>query len=278
AVHRRRPRAGRGQPVGAFPGDQRRALPRARASAAPPRAVAGAGGRAQGAVRRDVGDRAHGAAGDPRQARAARLHLQVPPARARAARRPQRLMGSVALLWLRRDLRVTDHPALAAARESADSLVPVFCFDPALLEGRHRSGPRTQFLLECLRDLEGSLRELGSRLVIREGPPERELPALARELGAREVHVTADVGPYARRRDRTVRDALREVDCELVFHPGLFAVDDPAAIRTGQGRPYTVFTPYHRAWSQAPRRELIGKSRALPAPPSKLRAGRIPSL
>ena len=187
-------------------------------------------------------------------------------------------MASVALLWLRRDLRLNDHPALAAARDAADSVVPVFCLDPALLEGRHRSGPRTQFLLECLHDVDGSLRELGSRLAIREGPPQRELAALARELGAREVHVTADVGPYARRRDRVVRDALRETDCELVFHPGLFAVDDPAAIRTQQGGPYTVFTPYHRAWSQAPRREVRDRPRALPPSPSKLRHGRIPSL
>jgi deoxyribodipyrimidine photo-lyase len=187
-------------------------------------------------------------------------------------------MGSVALLWMRRDLRVTDHPALAAASESADSLVPVFCFDPALLEGRHRSGSRTQFLLECLRDLDGSLRELGSRLVIREGPPERELPALARELGARKVHVTADVGPYARRRDRRVRDVLRRADCELCFHPGLFAVDDPAAIHTGEGRPYMVFTPYHRAWLQAPRRDVLGRPRSLSPAPSLLRQGQIPSL
>ena len=154
----------------------------------------------------------------------------------------------------------------------------MFCLDPALLEGRHRSGPRTQFLLECLHDVDGSLRELGSRLAIREGPPQRELAALARELGAREVHVTADVGPYARRRDRAVRDALRETDCELVFHPGLFAVDDPAAIRTSRAGPYTVFTPYHRAWSQAPRREVRDRPRALPPSPSKLRHGRIPSL
>ncbi len=187
-------------------------------------------------------------------------------------------MGSVALLWLRRDLRVTDHPAMAAAREAADSLVPVFCLDPALLEGRHRSGPRTQFLLECLRDLDGSLRGLGSRLVIREGPPERELPALARELDAREVHVTADVGPYARRRDRAVRDALRRAEVELCFHPGLFAVDDPAAIRTGEGRPYVVFTPYHRAWSQARRRDVLGRPRSLSPAPSRLRQGQIPSL
>jgi deoxyribodipyrimidine photo-lyase len=187
-------------------------------------------------------------------------------------------MASVALLWLRRDLRVTDHPALAVAREAADSLVPVFCLDPALLQGRHRSAPRTQFMLECLRDVDASLRELGSYLAIRHGPPQRELPGLASDLGARTVHVTADVGPYARRRDRTVRDALQAVDCELCFHPGLFAVDDPAAIRTGGGGPYTVFTPYHRAWARAPRRQVLGEPDSLPPPPARLPRGEIPSL
>jgi deoxyribodipyrimidine photolyase len=49
-----------------------------------------------------------------------------------------------ALLWLRRDLRVRDHPALRAALDAADVVVPVFCFDPGLLGGRHASGPRTQ--------------------------------------------------------------------------------------------------------------------------------------
>jgi deoxyribodipyrimidine photo-lyase len=55
-----------------------------------------------------------------------------------------------AIVWYRRDLRVHDHPALRAALEADDRVVPVFCFDERLLNGRHRSGPRTQFLLECL--------------------------------------------------------------------------------------------------------------------------------
>ena len=59
-----------------------------------------------------------------------------------------------AILWLRRDLRVHDHPALEAARTRRRHLVPVFCFDDRLLHGRHASGPRTQFLLECLADLD----------------------------------------------------------------------------------------------------------------------------
>jgi deoxyribodipyrimidine photo-lyase len=55
-----------------------------------------------------------------------------------------------AIVWFRRDLRVRDHPALRAAVAEADGVVPAFCFDDRLLHGRHASGPRTQFLLECL--------------------------------------------------------------------------------------------------------------------------------
>ena len=75
--------------------------------------------------------------------------------------------------------------------DAHNDVVPVFCFDGRLLHGRHASGPRTQFLLECLADLDGSLREHGSGLVVRHGHPEREFAALADEIGAEELHSTA---------------------------------------------------------------------------------------
>ena len=56
-----------------------------------------------------------------------------------------------ALVWFRRDLRVHDHPALRAALDAHERVVPVFCLDDRLLHGRHASGPRTQFLLESPR-------------------------------------------------------------------------------------------------------------------------------
>ena len=174
---------------------------------------------------------------------------------------------SVALVWFRRDLRLHDHPALRAALDSADVVVPVFCLDDGLLRGRHASGPRTQFLLECLAELDAGLRDRGSHLLVRHGPPQRELPALATELGAREVHLSADVGPFARRRQRQVHDALGGAVAFCV-HPGLFAVDRLDAIRTRAGGPYTVFTPFHRAWASQPRRDVLGAPRRLPRTPS----------
>jgi len=185
---------------------------------------------------------------------------------------------STALLWYRRDLRVHDHPALEAARAGVDRLVPVFCLDDRLLHGRHASGPRTQFLLECLRALDAALAERGSRLVVRHGPPERELAALVRETDADAVHFSADVTPYARRRGRLVREALASEAVELRAHPGLYAVDAPGEIRTRQGRPQTVFSPYHRAWLATGRREPLGAPRRLPPLPAKLAKGRLPTL
>ena len=186
-------------------------------------------------------------------------------------------MSTVAILWMRRDLRLADNPALTAAA-AADRLVPVFCLDPRLLDGRHRSGSRTQFMLDCLHDVDRSLRELGSRVVIRRGHPERELAALARDVGATAVHAAADVGPYARKRDQAVSSALAACDVDLVLHPGTFVVDDPAEIRTGDGGPYTVFTPYHRSWERAPRREPLSRPRSLPGLPAGVRTDRIPAL
>jgi deoxyribodipyrimidine photo-lyase len=176
-----------------------------------------------------------------------------------------------ALVWLTRDLRAHDHPALRAALDRHERVVPVFCFDPRLLRGRHASGSRTQFMLECL----GELDERLGGIVFRHGPPERELPVLARELRSETVHASADVGPFAARRRRAV---ARTLGCELVLHPGVAAVDDLGALSTQSGKPYTVFSPFHRAWLAEPRREPIDAPRALPGPPRGVRKGELPTL
>lgn len=176
------------------------------------------------------------------------------------------------ILWLRRDLRVHDHPALDAARRDAEHLVPVFCFDDRLLHGRHSSGPRTQFLLECLADLDESLRKRGSALVIRHGEPEVEIPKLAAQTNADAVHYSGDVSAFARTRDS------RMTGIQTHEHPGTFVLDDLGSIRTTAGKPYTVFTPFYRSWTEQPRREKRGAPRSLPPLPSGLEPGSLPSL
>jgi deoxyribodipyrimidine photo-lyase len=186
-------------------------------------------------------------------------------------------MSDPALIWFARDLRLRDHPALTAALDGGGPVIPVFCFDDRLLDGRHRSGPRTQFLLECLADLDRRLRDRGSGLVVRRGHPERELARLAREVRAAALHFSDDVGPFARRRAARVRQAMAALGVEATAHPGTNVID-VGEIATRQGGPYTVFSPFHRTWLEHGRRPVVGAPGELPPLPSRLAKGRIPTL
>jgi deoxyribodipyrimidine photo-lyase len=185
-------------------------------------------------------------------------------------------MTDTAIVWFRRDLRIHDHPSLTAAARSAERVVPVFVLDEALLGGRFASGPRIRFLLGCLRELREALRERGADLVVHSGDPVRELVALARETGSRELHFASDVSAFAMARDRRVCAAMEDAGVAVVRHPGLF-VADVGKPRTKSGKPYAVFSPFRRAWARLERREVHDAPRSL-ARPWGVRAGEIPSV
>jgi len=185
------------------------------------------------------------------------------------------MADDVSVMWFRRDLRVRDHPALAEAAAHG-RCVPVFVFDPRLLTtGRFPSAIRTQFMLGCLAELDGALRERGGKLVVRFGRPEEQIGKLCADVGAQDLYFTADVAPWARRRDQRVIDALEHVRAHPM--PGACVVDDPAAIRTQTGRPYTVFSPFARAWRTVPRRALLNAPQEIRTP-ANVNAGSLPSL
>lgn len=184
-------------------------------------------------------------------------------------------MPSTCLLWMRRDLRLHDHPALHRARAEFDVVVPVFVLDDALLHGRYASSPRARFLFGCLRALDGQLHERGSGLVLRRGAPEHELPKLAAEVGARAVLWTSDVSPYALRRDAAVTAALQERGVRAVPNTGTYA-RDVSKVRKADGDAFTVFTPYWKTWERLAAREVVDAPRALAPLPAGLDRGELP--
>jgi deoxyribodipyrimidine photo-lyase len=155
---------------------------------------------------------------------------------------------AAAVIWFRRDLRLSDHPALLAAVDAAGpggQVVAAFCLDDRL---RGPSGPnRLAFLYGCLRDLDEAI---GGNLTVRAGDPVRVIPDLAREVGAEQVFVSADFGPYGAARDVDVEDALASRQVDLVRVGSPYAVD-PGTIRNKSGAPYKVFTPFSGAWRAA---------------------------
>ncbi|MDR7385636.1 cryptochrome/photolyase family protein [Promicromonospora iranensis] len=147
-----------------------------------------------------------------------------------------------ALVWFRRDLRVADQPTFLAAGQGSRALA-LFVLDRRLLAPS--GAARLWFLYGCLRDLD---RSLGGRLLVVEGDPTEVVPQVAHQVGADDVHVAADFGPYGRLRDRGVEQALAEQGRSLVRTGSPYAVA-PGRVRTADGGRYRVFTPFRQAWA-----------------------------
>jgi deoxyribodipyrimidine photo-lyase len=149
----------------------------------------------------------------------------------------------VSVLWFRRDLRLADNPALLRAAADGDGdVVPLFVLDPALWEPA--GDVRRAYLNASLRALDDSM---DGALHVRRGDPVDVVRTVARDAGATSVHAAADTGPYGRRRDSAVAAALADADIDFVRTGCAYAVP-PGAVRKQDDAPYSVFTPFSRAW------------------------------
>ncbi len=174
------------------------------------------------------------------------------------------------------DLRVHDNPALAAAAQECEQLVPAFVLDDELLAGSCAAANRIAFLLDSLRDLDSSLQARGARLVLRRGRVHEEALKLAEQHGATSIHMSADATPYARSRRERLRSACASARVELREHPGP-SVLEPGAVVPPSGGHYRVFTPYWRAWSARRVPDAAPTPRRLRVP-EKLGELRLPAL
>ncbi|MGC2620937.1 MAG: deoxyribodipyrimidine photo-lyase [Acidobacteriaceae bacterium] len=150
------------------------------------------------------------------------------------------------LVWLRLDLRLADHPALAAAVATGLPVVPVFLWTP-----EERMGAAARWWLhQSLVRLDESLREKGSRLVMRRGPAAETLLSLAEEVGVRRVFYNRVYEPRALAADAEVAAQLKKNGIALERFNGSLLLE-PGSIRTTSGGAFQVFTPFWRAvWNE----------------------------
>ncbi len=161
-------------------------------------------------------------------------------------------MSDLILFWHRRDLRITDNIGLAAARAKSQKVVGVFCLDPKILERDDVAPARVTYMIGSLQSLQESYAKAGSQLLVLHEDPCKAIPALAAALNAKAVFWNWDVEPYAKERDRSVMDALKEKGIE-VHNNWDQLLHAPEEIRTGSKQPYTVYTPFWRNWSNKPK-------------------------
>lgn len=171
----------------------------------------------------------------------------------------------VTLVWLRRDLRVDDQPALSAAAERG-AVVPVFIGAPEEERDWAPGAASRWWLHGSLAALGQDLKRRGSRLIIRHGPSEASLRALVAETGASAVYWNRCYEPAAQRRDARVESALRAAGVEVADFNGSLLFE-PRETLNKQGRPYRIFTPFYRACLALPSPERPRAAlRDLPSP------------
>jgi deoxyribodipyrimidine photo-lyase len=147
--------------------------------------------------------------------------------------------AQVSIMWFRRDLRINDHPALLAAIESSEQVIPLFILDKAQIA---EAGEKLlAYMGQSLRKLDESL---GNRLHIIEGDQVEVLSALIKKYEVVEVHISAEYERYGAARDARVEAA----GITLIRTGSPYAVTPGRVVKPSDGTPYRVYTPFYRAW------------------------------
>ena len=143
------------------------------------------------------------------------------------------------IIWFRRDLRINDHPALAAAIESANQVIPLFILDKTQI---NEAGEKLlAYMGQSLRALDESL---GNRLHIIEGDQVTVLKELIKQYGVEQVHISAEYERYGAERDARVEAA----GIKLVRTGSPYAVAPGRVLKPSDATPYKVYTPFYRGW------------------------------
>ena len=170
------------------------------------------------------------------------------------------------LWWVRIDLRLADNPALVAAVKRGGPVIPVFIWAPDE-EGEWAPGGASRWWLhQSLAALDASLRKVGSRLIVREGPSLETLRELARQTGADSVMWSRRYEPIVAARDEKIEKALARDGLEIShFNAALW--HEPWEIKNKSGKPFQVFTPFWKhCLSQGEPPAPLAAPRRIPAP------------
>ncbi len=151
-----------------------------------------------------------------------------------------------AIVWFRRDLRVEDNSALAAAAEAGFSILPVFIWAPEDEGSWAPGGASRWWLHQALHRLNRKLRENKLHLVLRKGKLLEELDDLVEATGAKAIFWNRRYEPEIIRRDARIKEHFKEQGLKVSSFCSALLFE-PWQVATGEGKAYKVFTPFSKA-------------------------------
>jgi len=165
-------------------------------------------------------------------------------------------MSKRSIIWFRRDLRISDHPALLAALDESPEIVPVFILDPKLI--KTGGSKRLAYLGQSLRALDESL---GNNLQVIAGDQLTVLKDLQKKYDAKSVHISAEYEPYGSTRDKNIETG----GIKLIRTGSPYAVAPGRVLKPSDNTPYRVYTPFYKGWCAHGWRKPAEKPKEIPA-------------
>ncbi|QQZ30278.1 deoxyribodipyrimidine photo-lyase [Thiothrix subterranea] len=152
---------------------------------------------------------------------------------------------TIAIVWLRQDLRLADNPALYQACRTCEQVIPVFIDDPLPSSISQLGAASRVWLHHSLQALDTHLQTLGNRLILRQGAALPVLQQLIANTGATHVYWNRVYDPASLARDKHIKETLKQT-CEVhSFNASL--LNEPWEVLKADGTPYKVFTPFWKA-------------------------------
>ncbi|KAG5830846.1 hypothetical protein ANANG_G00314890 [Anguilla anguilla] len=138
--------------------------------------------------------------------------------------------------WFRKGLRLHDNPSLRESIQGADTVRCVYILDPWFAGSSNVGISRWRFLLQCLEDLDASLRKLSSRLFVIRGQPTDVFPRLFKEWKISRLSYEYDSEPFGKERDAAIRKLASEADVEVMVRTShtLYDLDKIIELNGGQ--------------------------------------------
>jgi deoxyribodipyrimidine photo-lyase len=152
------------------------------------------------------------------------------------------------LLWLRKDLRLSDHPSLTAAIQTGHPVIPLYIHSPNSQDPKQGAASKW-WLHHSLLSLRGDLKRIGGNLIIKTGEPASILATLCKSTSSAAVYVSRGYEPSMDAADQTLAEQMKQVGIQWHSFPG-HLLREPDSVRNQSGKPFQVFTPFWKTVSQ----------------------------
>jgi deoxyribodipyrimidine photo-lyase len=166
-------------------------------------------------------------------------------------------MKKVSIFWFRRDLRIEDNHGLFQALSGPIPILAMFIFDTAILSKLpSKKDGRVEFIHHALSALKVEINKRGGDILIIHDRPIRAFEKLSHEYDIQSIYLNHDYEKYALERDQEISQFAQAKGIHFYTFKDQ-VIFEKNEVLSGQGTPYTIFTPYSRKWKDRLSHEAV---------------------